>query len=79
MNIVQVIGDLREYRAQIDQAIMALEKLARERGKKRGRPPKWMSEVPTKKRQFSEETKKKMAAAQKRRWAAVRKQKKAAA
>lgn len=79
MNIEKVIGDLRAYREQIDQAIVALESLARRREKKRGRPPKWMSEAPAQTRTFSEATKKKMAASQKKRWAAARKKKPAEA
>ncbi|MEQ1948996.1 MAG: hypothetical protein ABL995_17525 [Bryobacteraceae bacterium] len=80
MNVLKIIEDLKIYRTQIDQAIVSLEGLARRRGPKRGRPPKWLSgEKPARKRVFSEATKKKMAAAQKKRWAAARKQKQAEA
>ncbi len=72
MDVNKVIEDLRAYRAQIDEAIAALEGLARRREKKRGRPPKWMSDANAPVRAVSEETKKKMAVAQKRRWAASR-------
>jgi len=75
MNIPKVIADLRQYKAQLEQAIAALDRLARKRGK-RGRPPKWMvkpSEPRT--RKFSAATRMRMAAAQRRRWAALRKSK----
>ena len=39
---------LREMRAEsemLEEAIITLERLARGRGKRRGRPPKWMSQV----------------------------------
>ena len=73
MNVVKVIEELRAYRAQIEEAITALESLARRRGKRRGRPPKWLASQPRKRREFSAATKKKMAAAQRKRWALVRK------
>lgn len=38
-----MLSDLREEREQIEEAIMILERLARGRGKRRGRPPAWMS------------------------------------
>lgn len=75
MNIPKVIADLRQYKAQLEQAIAALDRLARKRGK-RGRPPKWMAEAaqpPT--RKFSAATRMRMAASQRRRWAALRKSK----
>jgi len=71
MDVVKVIEDLRAYRAQIEEAIAALEGLARRRGKRRGRPPKWLSSRPqARKRVFSDATRKRMAAAQRKRWAA---------
>jgi hypothetical protein len=77
MDVNKVIGELREYRSQIEEAIAALEGLARRAGKRRGRPPKWLSGVSGPKRVVSEETRQKMAAAQKKRWAAYRKNKQA--
>jgi hypothetical protein len=86
MDILKMLTDLRAEREQIDQAILVVERLASgTRGKRRGRPPKWMSSVkpesgpsdtgePRKKRHMSLATKKKMAAAQKARWAAKRQQ-----
>lgn len=40
-----MLAELRQEREQIEEAIMSLERLARGRGKRRGRPPAWMSEV----------------------------------
>jgi hypothetical protein len=74
MDILKVIEELRAYRAQIEEAIAALENLARRRGKRRGRPPKWLSTgTQATTRVMSEATRKKMAAAQRKRWAAHRK------
>jgi hypothetical protein len=81
MDILKMISELRAERENIEQAIIALERVARSGGKRRGRPPKWMTDgVPTatkaeekRKRVFSAKTKRKMALAQKRRWAAARK------
>jgi hypothetical protein len=78
MNIVKVVTELKAYLAQIEEAIAALEGLARRRGKRRGRPPKWLSAGPhVQKRVVSEASRKKMAAAQRRRWKLVRKANKA--
>jgi DNA invertase Pin-like site-specific DNA recombinase len=38
-----MLAELRQEREQIEEAIMSLERLARGRGKRRGRPPAWMS------------------------------------
>ena len=82
MDLLKAISELRAEREQILNAILALERLARGQGKRRGRPPKWMSDAApitprdaqrSPKRVFSPETLRKMAAAQKRRWAAQRK------
>ncbi len=43
-----MVEELRTERAQIEEAITALERLARGHGKRRGRPPAWMT--PTKRR-----------------------------
>ncbi len=40
-----MLDELRTERQAVDEAIMVLENMARGRGKRRGRPPKWMSEV----------------------------------
>jgi hypothetical protein len=45
MNITKMLAELRAERDQVIEAIIVLERLAVGRGKRRGRPPKWMSEV----------------------------------
>ena len=75
MNIPKVIADLRQYKAELEQAIEALDRLARKRGR-RGRPPKSLSKAAEPRtRKFSAATRMRMAAAQRRRWAARRKSK----
>lgn len=48
MDVTKILADLRQEREQLEEAILSLERLAIGRGKRRGRPPSWMSE--TKKR-----------------------------
>ena len=43
MDFVKMVEELRSERAQIEEAIMALERLGRGHGKRRGRPPTWMT------------------------------------
>jgi len=43
MDLVKMLADLRNERQQIEEAIVTLERLAQGRGKRRGRPPAWMS------------------------------------
>ena len=43
MDVTKMLADLRQEREQIEQAILILERLARGRGKRRGRPPLWMA------------------------------------
>lgn len=45
MDVTKMLVELREEREQIEEAIISLERLARGRGKRRGRPPAWMTEV----------------------------------
>lgn len=87
MNLSKVIAELRAERAAIDEALAALDRIARATvGKRRGRPPAWLAaaagavsaasaatEEPKKKRSLSPEVRKKMAEAQKKRWAAYHK------
>jgi len=79
MDIVAMLSELRSEQQRIQEAILVIERLAAGGGKRRGRPPKWMSnlnsnETPlTRKRTVSPAARKRMAAAQKRRWAAARK------
>ena len=44
MDVSKILAELQAERAQIEEAIVSLEKLARGRGTRRGRPPAWMSE-----------------------------------
>ncbi len=44
MDITKMLAELRQEREQIEEAILSLERLARGRGKRRGRPPAWMSQ-----------------------------------
>jgi hypothetical protein len=43
MDILKMLAELRAERDQVEEAIIVLERMARGRGKRRGRPPKWMS------------------------------------
>jgi hypothetical protein len=45
MDIEKMLAELREELEGIDQAILVLERIAMGRGKRRGRPPKWMSKA----------------------------------
>ena len=45
MDINKMLAELRLEREQIEEAIMTLERLARGRGRRRGRPPAWMSQI----------------------------------
>ena len=43
MDVTRILAELRAERAQLEEAILSLERLARGRGKRRGRPPAWMA------------------------------------
>jgi ABC-type transporter Mla subunit MlaD len=60
MDVQKMLAELRQEREQIEEAIITLERLARGRGKRRGRPPAWMTAA--KKRIKTEEAKKAPAA-----------------
>ncbi len=60
MDVQKMLAELRQEREQIEEAIITLERLARGRGKRRGRPPAWMTAA--KKRMKMEEAKKAPAA-----------------
>jgi hypothetical protein len=45
MDIEKMLTELREEREGVEQAILVLERLATGRGKRRGRPPAWMTTV----------------------------------
>jgi hypothetical protein len=50
MDVMRVLAQLRQEREQIGEAILSLERLASSRGRGRGRPPAWMSEMTKKRR-----------------------------
>ena len=45
MDVTKMLTELRQEREQIEEAIMTLERLARGRGRRRGRPPAWMAAI----------------------------------
>lgn len=45
MDVAKMLAELRQEREQIEEAILTLERLARGRGKRRGRPPAWLAEA----------------------------------
>src|SRR5947208_1679525 len=45
MDIYKMLAELREEHEQIKEAILALERLARSRGYRRGRPPFWSKQA----------------------------------
>lgn len=47
MDVMKMLADLRQERAALEEAIVTLERLARGQGKRRGRPPAWMSALKT--------------------------------
>jgi hypothetical protein len=42
MDVSKILDELRQEREQLEEAILSLERLARGRGRRRGRPPSWM-------------------------------------
>jgi len=50
MDVSKILAELKAERTQIEEAIVSLERLAMGRGKRRGRPPAWISEVMPKRR-----------------------------
>ena len=50
MDVLKILAELRDERTHIEEAIMVLERLARGHGKRRGRPPAWMTSPETPKR-----------------------------
>jgi hypothetical protein len=42
MDILKMLAELRAEREQVEEAIIVLERIDLGRGKRRGRPPKWM-------------------------------------
>jgi len=50
MDVNKMLADLRQEREHIEQAILTLERLALGQGRRRGRPPAWMSKIEQPKR-----------------------------
>jgi hypothetical protein len=50
MDVSKILAELKVERQQIEEAILSLERLARGRGRRRGRPPAWLSEIEAPKR-----------------------------
>jgi hypothetical protein len=63
MDVIKMLTDLRQEREQIEEAIVTLERLARGRGRRRGRPPAWMSAIKRRGRPPGSKNKPKEAAA----------------
>jgi hypothetical protein len=45
MDVSKILEELRQEGEQLEEAILSLERLARGRGRRRGRPPSWMVEA----------------------------------
>jgi hypothetical protein len=45
MDVAKILEELKSERLQIESAIESLERLALGRGRRRGRPPGWMTEA----------------------------------
>jgi hypothetical protein len=45
MDLTTIVKELLEERDLIDSAIISLERIALQRGKRRGRPPAWMAMI----------------------------------
>jgi hypothetical protein len=45
MDTNKMLAELKVEREHLEEAIITLEKLARGRGRRRGRPPAWMSQI----------------------------------
>jgi hypothetical protein len=45
VDVTKILEELRQEREQLEEAILSLERLARGRGRRRGRPPAWMVEA----------------------------------
>ena len=50
MDVLKMLAELRQERAQVEEAIVALERLALGHGKRRGRPPVWVTAATAPKR-----------------------------
>jgi hypothetical protein len=50
MDVARILAELRRDRERVDEAIVSLEQLVRNRGPRRGKPPAWMAALTTKRR-----------------------------
>ena len=50
MDITKMLQELQTERQMIEESILVLERLASGRGRRRGRPPKWLAAGETKRR-----------------------------
>jgi len=50
MDLTRILAELRQEREQLEQAILTMERLAHSHGRRRGRPPAWLSTIATKRR-----------------------------
>ena len=57
MDVTKMLAELREERAQIEEAILTLERLAKGQGKRRGRPPQDLVDQLTRYREAVEKEK----------------------
>ncbi len=55
MDVDKMLAELRLEREQIEEAILTLERLARGRGRRRGRPPSWLKDATAVAASFSED------------------------
>jgi len=75
MDLTKMLGELKSELYAVDQAILVLARIAAGRGRRRGRPPKWMTSAAppasdgSKTFTRSAATRARMAAAQRERWA----------
>ncbi len=54
MDVAKILAELRQEREQIEEAIVSLERLAHGRGRRRGRPPAWMTAAKKRLKEASE-------------------------
>lgn len=45
MDVLKMLAELHAEREQVEEAIIVLERMAPGRGRRRGRLPKWMTEM----------------------------------
>jgi hypothetical protein len=50
MDVTKILAELRQEREQIEEAILSMERLIHSRGRRRGRPPAWLSTIAVKRR-----------------------------